>query len=110
MLFSDTDGIGAVMTQIQTPKLEKDEDVNGHGAHVISGTVGAAAIQKMTAGAITSDNIAVKVWIAKDTFDILKVVITPPATADNQAGTWTLIVTNHDKPVTIAPPAVTPTS
>jgi lipoprotein LprG len=109
VLFSDTDGIGAVLTQLKTPKLEKDDSVDGTDAHVVSGTVDAATINKMTAGAITADNIAVKIWIAKDTSDILKVVITPPASADNQAGTWTLLVTDHNKPVTIESPLATPT-
>ena len=110
VLFSDTDGIGAVLKQIQSPKLEKDEDVNGTGAHVVSGIVNAATISKMTAGAITSDNIAVKVWISKDQADILKVQITPPANSNNQAGTWTLLVTDHNKPVTIVSPIASPTS
>jgi hypothetical protein len=111
VLFSDTDGIGAVLTKLQSPKLEDDDKVDGKSAHVVSGTVNAASIEKMTAGAITADNIAVKVWIATDTADILQVVITPPATADNQAGTWTLLVTDHNKPVKIeAPLAATPTT
>lgn len=105
VLFSDTDGIGPVLTQLQSPKLEGDEDVGGHAAHVISGTVAKAAIDKITAGAIETDNAPVKVWISTDKADILKVVISGAATtAGAEESTWTLLVTDHDKDVTIEQP------
>lgn len=111
VLFDDTSGIGAVVQQIGSPKLEQPEKVNGREANVVSGVVPQAIIDRLTAGAIVADSIPVKVWVAQDNGDILKVVITPPQTEANQAGTWTLEVTNHDKPVTIEPPALaSPTS
>jgi hypothetical protein len=104
LLFSDTDGIGPVLKKLQSPKLEDDEDVDGTNAHVVSGTVDRDAIDKITAGAIENDNVPVTVWIADETSDILKIVITGATTAEAEESTWTLLVNDHNDPVEIEPP------
>lgn len=106
VLFSNDQGIGAVLKQLDSPKLENDADLNGRAAYVVSGTASQQTLNRMTAGAIVADNIPVKVWIAKDNSDILQVEITAPATANTEAGVWTLQVTDQDKDVTIEPPPV----
>jgi hypothetical protein len=104
VLFSEEDGIGPVLTEMQSPELEDEEQVEGRDAHVVSGTVAQDAIDTITAGAIATENVPVTVWIDTETSDILKVVISGATSADAEESTWTLLVTDHDDPVEIEPP------
>ncbi|HEX5165703.1 MAG TPA: LppX_LprAFG lipoprotein, partial [Thermomicrobiales bacterium] len=94
ILFSDTDGIGPIMTDLQDPKLDGTEDVNGESAYKITGTVGADRVSAITAGTIAGDAIEVTLWTAVDDAKLLRVVLTEPKGVREAPATWNLDLTD----------------
>jgi lipoprotein LprG len=106
ILFSDTEGIGPILTELQNPELGATEQIDGQETRIVTGTVDAATVQNITAGAIQGESIPVSVWIATDEHTIHRVVLTEPEGVREVPATWTLNLSNHNAPVTIEPPAV----
>jgi hypothetical protein len=109
ILFSETEGIGPILTKLQSAKLEANEKVNGTDAHKITGTVDAATVSGISSGAIQGQSIAVTLWIGVKDAKILKVALAEPPGIRDQPATWTLLITDHNKDVKIeAPPVGSP--
>lgn len=106
VLFSDTDGIGPIMTDLQEPQLDGTEDVNGQPAHKVTGTVPADRVEDITAGTIAGDAIQVTLWIGVEDAKLLRVVLTEPEGVRESPAIWTLDLTEHDKEIEIEAPAV----
>jgi lipoprotein LprG len=106
ILFSDTDGIGPVLTELQDPQLGGTEQIDGQQTRMITGTVVADTVSEITAGAIQGESIPVTVWIGSEDNLIYRVVLTEPEGVREVPATWTLSLSNHNAPVTIEPPAV----
>jgi hypothetical protein len=106
ILFSDTEGIGPILTSLQSPTLEDDEQVEGRNAHVVSGSVTEDQVSGVTAGAVSGEAIAVTVWVDAETSDILKVSLTEPEGVREDPATWNLVFTEFNQDVTIEPPAL----
>jgi hypothetical protein len=65
-----------------------------------------ATIRPITSGAIEGDPVGAELWIAKDSYNLLKLVLTEPKTPDkDKPAVWTLTLDKYDQPVTIARPA-----
>lgn len=111
VLFSDTDGIGPIMTDLQNPELEGTEDVNGQSAYRVSGTVAAERVEDITAGTIAGDEIEVTLWTSVEDAKLLRVVLTEPEGVRESPATWNLTLSEHNKEIEIeAPPVPTRTS
>jgi len=111
VLFSDTDGIGPIMTDLQNPALDGAEDVNGQSAYKVTGTVAAERVNEITAGSIVGEEIEVTLWTGVEDAKLLRVVLTEPEGVRESPATWTLDMTEHDKEIEIeAPPVPTRTS
>jgi lipoprotein LprG len=111
VLFSDTDGVGPIMTELQNAEVEGTEDVNGQSAYRVTGTVSADRVEAITAGTIEGDEIEVTLWIGVDDAKLLRVVLTEPEGVRESPATWTLNLTEHNKEIEIeAPPIATRTS
>jgi lipoprotein LprG len=106
MLFSDTDGIGPIMTDLENPELDGTEDVNGQSAHRVTGTVAANRVAEITAGTIAGEDIDVTLWIGVEDAKLLRVVLTEPEGVRESPATWTLNLTDHGKDVEIEAPVV----
>lgn len=106
ILFSDSEGIGPILTQLQSPALDGEEEVGGRQAHVVTGTVDAATVEDVTAGAILGESIDVRLWVDQETSDILRVSLTEPEGVSDSPATWNLELRDHDEDVTIEAPAV----
>lgn len=106
VLFSDTDGIGPIMTDLQNPELEGTEDVNGRSAHRVTGTVAADRVEEITAGTIGGEEIEVTLWIGVEDAKLLQVVLTEPEGVRESPATWTLNLTDHGENVEIEAPAI----
>jgi hypothetical protein len=106
ILFSDTEGIGPILTELQNPTLEDDEAVEGRDAHVVTGTVTEDQVSGVTAGAVAGESIDVTVWVDTETSDILKVSLTEPEGVREDPATWNLVFTEFNEDVTIEPPAL----
>ncbi|MEX2314243.1 MAG: LppX_LprAFG lipoprotein [Thermomicrobiales bacterium] len=110
VMFSDTDGIGPIMTDLQNPELDGTEDVDGQQARKVTGVVAADRVADITAGSIQGEEIKVTLWTAVEGARLLRVVLTEPDGVRDSPATWTLGLTDHDKEIEIdAPPAPTRT-
>lgn len=111
ILFSDTDGIGPIMTDLQNPQLDGTEDINGRQAYKVNGTIAADRVAKITAGTIAGQEINVTLWTSVDDAKLLRVVLTEPEGVRESPATWTLNLSDHGKEIEIeAPPVPTRTS
>lgn len=106
ILFSDTSGIGPILSELQNPALDGTERVAGNDTRKVTGTVDAEAVSDITAGAIEGDDIPVTLWIGTENNDIYRVTLTEPEGVRNEPATWTLDLSEHGEPVTIEPPPV----
>lgn len=111
ILFSDNDGIGPIMTDLQNPELQGTEDIDGQQAYKLSGTVSANRVEKITAGTIAGEEIDVTLWTSVDDAKLLRVVLTEPEGVRESPATWTLNLSEHGKDIEIeAPPVPTRSS
>jgi hypothetical protein len=106
ILFSDTSGIGPVITSLENPVVSGNERIGGNDTRLVSGTVDAATVRDITAGAIQGENIQVTMWIGVETNDIYRVTLSEPEGVRDEPATWTLELSEHNAPVTIEPPQV----
>ncbi|HYI16512.1 MAG TPA: LppX_LprAFG lipoprotein [Thermomicrobiales bacterium] len=106
VLFSDTEGIGPIMTDLQNPEVEGTEDVNGQSAYRVTGTVPADRVAEITAGTIAGDEIEVTLWTGVEDAKLLRVVLTEPEGIRESPATWTLNLTEHGKEIEIDAPVV----
>jgi lipoprotein LprG len=106
VLFSDTDGIGPIMTDLQNAELDGTEDVNGRSAHKVTGTVAADRVEEITAGTIGGEEIDVTLWIGVEDAKLLRVVLTEPEGVRESPATWTLNLTDHGENVEIDAPVI----
>src|SRR5215475_2779921 len=99
-------GIAKVLSTAPNPTTEAQEKVDGKDAYRVavglSGDAVAALVPNIT-GQVTG-----KVWIDKNTKDMLKAVLTVPGpsagTGSGKTGTVTITETNIDAPVTVSAP------
>lgn len=104
LLFSDSDGLGPIMENIQDPVLAGPEAVDGREAHRVTGTVTGDQIDDITAGSIVGETIDVIVWIAEDNHEVLRLDISAPPTEDTGETRWDLTFTDHNADVDIEAP------
>jgi lipoprotein LprG len=99
-------GIAKVLSTATNPTTEAEEKVDGKDAYRVavglSGDAVAALVPNIT-GQVTG-----KVWIDKNTKDMLKAVLTVPGPSAGagagKSGTVTITETNIDSPVTVSAP------
>jgi len=106
VLFSDSDGIGPIMTDLQDPVVNGSESVDGQSAHRVTGTVSADRVEDITAGTIEGDDIDVTLWISEEDSRLLRVVLTEPEGVRDSPATWTLNLTDHNDDVEIDVPTL----
>lgn len=106
ILFSDSVGIGPILSGLQGPSLDGTERVRNSDTRKVTGTVNQDAVDDITAGAIQGESIPVTVWIGSDDNRIYRVTLTEPEGVSAEPATWTLDLSDHDEPVTIEPPPV----
>ncbi len=104
LLFSDTDGLGPIMQDVQNPTLDGTESIDGRDAHRVTGVVTEEQIADITAGSIAGENIDVTLWIAEDNSEILRLLISAPPIENTGATSWELTFTNHNDDVDIEAP------
>ena len=106
ILFDAQNGIPGVLSKVDNVTLVGIETVDGIKAQHLRGTAPRAAVQTLTGTAFQGDAIDFDIWLAADTEDIHKVVLHDPGTGQGATPTtWTLLITNINKPVTITAPS-----
>lgn len=105
VLYDDKDGLGPVMSRMDEPKLEGDAKIDGRDAWHISAGVDGDVTTAMTSGTMRGSKQRLELWIDKDTNDLLQIRISEPTDEDlKDPATWTLILSDHNKEVTIEQP------
>lgn len=104
VLFDNQNGIGPVMNKIVDPVQREDGDLDGRGVYRISGQGPGAIIGPLTMSTMTGDPVAVDLWIDRETYDLLRIMLTEPASAEKAGATWILDLSRHDQKVAIEPP------
>jgi hypothetical protein len=105
VFFDKEKGLSSVVGKLRDVQQLPDEKVNGVDAYHLKGTVDRAAIEPITSGAIEGDPVATELWIAKDSSNLVKLVLTEPQTSNKPKPTvWTLTLDKYDQPVTITRP------
>ena len=105
VLFDKEKGLSTIIGKLRDVEQLGDEQVNGQSAYHLKGKVEKAAIDPITSGAIEGDPVNVELWIAKDSSNLLKLVLAEPQTPNKaKPATWTLTFDKFDQPVTITRP------
>lgn len=105
VLFDKEKGLSTIVGKLRDVEQLGDEQVNGQNAYHLKGKVDKAAIDPITSGAIEGDPVGVELWVAKDSSNLLKLVLAEPQTPNKaKPATWTLTLDKFDQPVTITRP------
>lgn len=105
VLFDKEKGLSTIIGKLRDVEQLGDEQVNGQNAYHLKGKVDKAAIDPITSGAIEGDPVNVDLWVAKDSSNLLKLVLSEPQTPNKaKPATWTLTFDKFDQPVTITKP------
>lgn len=106
VLFSDDDGISAILRGLEEPTLDGRDAVDGKPTYKVSGTATAEQVEAVSAGSIIGEAIAITVWVSTETSDVLRVTLAEPADARENPATWDLHLSKHGDPVAIETPVI----
>ncbi len=105
VLFDKEKGLSTIVGKLREVEQLADEKVNGQDVYHLKGKVDRAAIDPITSGAIEGDPVALDLWIAKGSSNLVKLLLTEPQTPNKaKPATWTLTFDKYDQPVTITKP------
>jgi hypothetical protein len=105
ILFDNQHGIGPVMNKVIEPTLLPDGELDGREVYRITGKGAGDVIRPITMSTMVGDPVGIDLWIDKATYDLLRVMLTEPATPEKPEGAiWILDLSRHDEDVTIEPP------
>lgn len=104
-VFFDKDkGLSTVVGKLRDVEQLGEESVDGQDTYHLRGKVDRAAIEPITGGSVEGDPVATELWVAKDSYNLVKLVLTEPQTAKAKPAVWTLTLGKYDQPVTITRP------
>ena len=105
VFFDKQKGLSTVVGKLRDVEQLGAEKIDGQDTYHLKGKVDRAAIEPITSGAIEGDPVATELWIAKDSYNLVKLVLTEPQTPTKaKAAVWTLTLDKYDQPVTITRP------
>lgn len=107
VLFSDTEGLGFIMLNAVDPVLLPDEELNDRDVYHVQTTGDAALIGPVTSDTMVGYPVGIDVWIDKETYDVVKVVLVEAPTPEkDDPATWTIELSQQNEEITIEPPDV----
>lgn len=105
ILYDDEHGLGPVIERMDNPEIAGSEDINGRAAWHITATADGDIISAMTSDTMRGTVQSLDIWVDKETNDVLQIRIAEPTDEEiEDPATWTLILSEHDKEVTIEQP------
>ena len=106
ILYDDTDGLGPVMSRMDSPEVVGTDEIDGRDAWHITATVDGTVTEKMTSGTMRGTKQTLELWIDKENNNILRIKIGEPTDEDlEDPATWTLTLSDHGKDMKIERPA-----
>ena len=73
--------------------------------YALTGVVVGERLRRMSGGLIESAPVAAQLWVAPETFELARVILTETAVGEEEARVWQVDFTNYDRAATIEPPA-----
>jgi lipoprotein LprG len=105
-IFSPSQGIGAILSQMQNPSSPVDDTVNGVDCWRITGTVSSTLLAPITGNPpATPTNVKTTLWIDQNDYQFNQVVLDGvAATGDTPNTTRTFVLSRYNETVTITAP------
>jgi hypothetical protein len=105
-IFSPTQGIGSILSQLQAPSTPTADTVSGVACWKIAGTVTSTLLAPITGSAPTTPtNVQATIWIGQSDYQIHQVVLAGKATdTDVAATTRTFVISGYNETITISVP------
>ena len=107
-LFAPEVGLQAILTEDMTGLTlagrEPLAGVSDESLYVLSGKVGGERLAQISGGLIGPEETAVRMWIRPGTYELVRVVLTGPASTGEEPGVWQVDFSQYDQTVEIAPP------
>lgn len=104
LIFDETQGVVAVMGQMQGLERLPDERVAGPLAVHLRGTIPAETLAFLASDLAGAGTLTVDLWIETQSAQILKIVITEPVGAEGTTPVWTFLLSNFGGVAPIEPP------
>jgi lipoprotein LprG len=106
VLFDAKQGIGVLLEQgIEGPALAGVESIDGRPFDRLRGTLPADRLQSISAGLLGAGPVAIELWADQEHGRISKIVLVDTATDAAEPTTWTMLISDYDKPVDVRAPA-----
>ena len=106
VLFDRSQGLSTVLGKLRDVERLGEETINGQATYHLRAKVDRATIQPITSGAIDGDPVTAELWIARDSFNLVRLVLTEPKVPEKEKpAVWTLTLDKYDEPVTINRPS-----
>lgn len=111
-LFDPQTGIPAILANdlaaLALNGLEELPEVPGKELYVLEASLQGEHAYEMTYGMIDNDPLEIKLWIAPDSFDLYRVLLTDPANPGDEEDTiWQIDFWNFDRTFEIEQPPLT---
>ncbi|MFZ0546013.1 MAG: LppX_LprAFG lipoprotein [Candidatus Promineifilaceae bacterium] len=108
VLFDSEIGIQSILlsdlSDLALDGNEKIEDGPDQKMYVVSGSLGGEHIHAMSYGTIGPDTMSIQLWIAPETFELYRVLITDPSRGGEEPTIWQVDFREFDKTIEIEPP------
>lgn len=112
VLFDETVGLQAILTadmtglQLAEPQTLPESSRPDQRLYHLTGTVDGARLYEMSGTLIGPQPVTAELWIAPETFELIRVVVTEPASESGAASVWQVDFSGFDEVIEIQPPAV----
>lgn len=105
VLFDNQDGLGPAMGRVTDVERLPDAELDGRPVYHLRAAVPDAIVGPLTYYTLKGSPVAVELWIALDTFDLLRARLSEPPGDDRpDPAIWTLDLSDHGQQVSIEPP------
>lgn len=108
VLFDSEIGIQSILlsdlSDLAPEGTEMIEDGPDRPLYVVTGALGGDRIHEMSYGTIGPETMSIRLWIAPETFELYRVLITDPSQGGEEPTTWQVDFRQFDQTIEIAPP------
>lgn len=96
------------LTDLQLVGIEELEELPGQKLYYLTGRIAGERLYKMSYEMIGPETMDVQLWVAPETFELYRAIITEPTADPTDPSIWQLDFWDFNTPVTIEPPIMTP--
>jgi len=108
VLFDAEVGLQSILatdlTEVEFVETQKIEDGPDEQLYHLQGRVGGEKLFRVSGGLIGPQPMAIELWVAPETFELYRVVLTEPEAGADEPSIWQVDLSRFDQVVEIAPP------